>query len=268
MAEKEEKKSEMKNQEQTNPKPSLWQRMKKPLAAGLLGASLLITPMKKAESVEFEHARPPPYLLADIFEKDKDLNAGWRLLMLAYEDQTGKRKIGTETGRLYLQKAIKIFEDVYAKTGRPEALFLQGDGIYSLANYAPTFEETEKLCLQVLELIEKRLKEQPNDFDFLDRKLMIYLNLAEMYRDAYMLHPVLLKARYIDFDKLDTYKKKAREYAEKWLEEYNKIDDWNKLFYSVREKKYTRKEITDYMRSEYEENYLIIKRVVEDLAKH
>ncbi|MEM4218931.1 MAG: hypothetical protein QXO35_02730, partial [Candidatus Micrarchaeia archaeon] len=179
MAEREEKKEIKKEEKKEEKKASLWQKIKKPLAAGLLGASLLFSPVKKADAVGF-HARQPPFYAAEVIERDKDLKLGWKFLIKAYEYAIRKNNIGDELAKQYLDKAIEIFKKAYEKTGNIDALYLQVYGIYERAGPELTFEETEKICLEAIKIIDERLKEK-HDFNFIDLKLMIYYNLAYMY---------------------------------------------------------------------------------------
>ncbi|MEM4589930.1 MAG: hypothetical protein QXK21_01530 [Candidatus Micrarchaeia archaeon] len=98
-------------------KPSLWQRIKKPLAAGLLGASLLLHPVKKADAVGFESTLQPPLEATELIEKDMNLKKGWKLLLKGIDyieiKEPNKAAIYLMPQRLHLKmhmKKLKIKE--------------------------------------------------------------------------------------------------------------------------------------------------------------
>ncbi|MEM4160337.1 MAG: hypothetical protein QXH18_03935 [Candidatus Micrarchaeia archaeon] len=223
MAEREEKIIK-KGEKKEEKKPSLWQRMKKPLAAGLLGASLLFSPAKKADAVGFAEARDPPLYAAEVIEKDKDLKVGWKFLIKAYENAIGKNNIGSELAIKYLDAATNIFKKAYEKTGSIDALYLQAYTIYAMGGPESTFEKTEERCKEALEIIEKRLKEEPNDLDFNSLKLQIYYNLAQMYYEGYTKDPAYLRAGRIDLSKLDSYKEKSIGYADLFNKYFSDVE--------------------------------------------
>ncbi|MEM3593050.1 MAG: hypothetical protein QXW80_00305 [Candidatus Micrarchaeia archaeon] len=270
MAEREEKKGIKKPEEKEQNKPSLWQRMKKPLAAGLLGASLLFSPAKKVDAVGFEHSMDPPTYIADIIEKDKDLRIGWKLLLTSHKKLTEDRVKDKEYIRKFLQRAIEIFDKVYKERGDSLSLYLKIHGTYYLAVIEPNFESTEERCKEVLKLAEERLKKNPNDFDFIDIDFRINLNLAEMYYDGYTFDPSYMKDGYIDHSKMSEYKEKTMVYVNKGLTQYDKIKEkWDQFEYSVREIKYSREYLSKTGKIFYETNYFpIMKEILEKLKKN
>ncbi|MEM4134205.1 MAG: hypothetical protein QXV73_03290 [Candidatus Micrarchaeia archaeon] len=227
MAEREEKKEIKKEEKKEEKKASLWQKIKKPLAAGLLGASLLFSPVKKADAVGFAKARDPPFYASEVIEKK--YNTGWKLLLKVDKHQSGEINIDDSLGIKLNESAINYFKKKYEETKDVDALYLELYGIYSLAMYHQTFEETEKTCLEAIKIIDERLKEKP-DFHFIDLKLMIYYNLAVAYYKGYIKDPRAVAWGHVDFSKLDFYKQKSIEYCNKYneyLEEVKKI--WGKV---------------------------------------
>ncbi|MEM3369831.1 MAG: hypothetical protein QXE90_03195 [Candidatus Micrarchaeia archaeon] len=224
-------------------KPTLWQRMKKPLAAGLLGASLLLHPVKNVDAVGFAKARDPPYYAAKVIEKK--YNTGWKLLLKVAKEQRGENKIDDSLEIKLNESAINYFKKKYEETKDIDALYLWVYSIYSLAAYHQTFEETEKTCLEAIKIIDERLKEK-HDFDFIDLKLMIYYNLADMYYGGHIKDPDYVSWGHVDFSKLDFYKQKSIEYCNKhneYLKEVKKI--WNEVDkYIFKDLNYTAKDVT------------------------
>ncbi|MEM3370059.1 MAG: hypothetical protein QXE90_04400 [Candidatus Micrarchaeia archaeon] len=269
MAEREEKIIK-KGEKKEEKKPSLWQRMKKPLAAGLLGASLLFSSAKRVDAVGFGHSMDPPTYIADVIEKDKDLRIGWKLLLTSYKKLTEDGVNDKEYIRILLQRAIEIFDKVYKERGDSLSLYLKLHGTYYLAVIEPNFESTEERCKAVLKLAEERLKKNPNDFDFIDIDFRINLNLTEMYYDGYTLDSSYMKAGYIDYSKLSEYKEKAIVYANKGLTHYDEIKEkWDQFEYSVREIKYSREYLSKTGKIFYETNYSpIMKEILERLRKN
>ena len=115
--------------------------------------------------------------------------------------------------------------------------------LYRAAETSLTFEETEQKQLEVIKLIDERLKQQWNDMEFIDLKQIIYYNLAIMYyraavdfkdergppspdeKDAFNLLVEKLGSK----GKAQEFcRQKAIEYMKKWLE-YNKWmkENWN-----------------------------------------
>ena len=194
-----------------------WSKVKKPLATGILAGGLLLSPVQKAESIGFDAARTPPTYAADIIKKE--YNIGWRFILMEKENWKNEKS----KPWLYADAAINYFKNAYEKDKKPESLYLCAYSIYSRAIYEPTFEKTETRLIEALELVEKRLKEVPDDFDFIDLKQIIFYNLAKMYYQAYNHHPAYRED--IDESKLDFYKQKSIEYCNKWLEFYKDISE-------------------------------------------
>ncbi|MEM3715312.1 MAG: hypothetical protein QW054_04975 [Candidatus Micrarchaeia archaeon] len=159
MAEREEK-IIRKGEKKEIKKPSLWQRMKKPLAAGLLGASLLFSPAKKADAI-YLLARPPPPYAANEVENDKLLKKGYEILVnYWYSDGTKES----------LQIAKKIFESVYKNTGNPVALDLNHVTYHYLAIEDKTYLQSKERLLDMLKSVEERLKSYPDDIRAIGKK--------------------------------------------------------------------------------------------------
>ncbi|MEM3771506.1 MAG: hypothetical protein QXW80_04260 [Candidatus Micrarchaeia archaeon] len=268
MAEREEKIIK-KGENKEEKKPSLWQRMKKPLAAGLLGASLLLHPMKRVDAVGFAKTRQPPFYASEVIEKK--YNTGWKLLLKVDKDQKGEINIDDSLGIKLTESAINYFKKKYEETKDPDALYLQLYGIYSLAMYHQTFEETEKTCLEAIKIIDERLKEKP-DFHFIDLKLMIYYNLAVAYYKGYIKDPRAVAWGHVDFSKIDFYKQKSIEYCNKYneyLEEVKKI--WDKVdLFIFKDLGYNQNDVEDtknvFMKL-YEEKYKEIQTILDKLKE-
>ncbi|MEM3455184.1 MAG: hypothetical protein QXF07_01780 [Candidatus Micrarchaeia archaeon] len=249
-------------------KPTLWQRMKKPLAAGLLGASLLFSPVKNADAVGF-YARQPPYYAAKVIEKK--YNTGWKLLVKVHKDKIGEINIDDSLGIKLNESAINYFKKKYEETKDIDALYLWVYSIYSLAAYHQTFEETEKTCLEAIKIIDERLKEK-HDFNFIDLKLTIYYNLADVYYDGAMKDPRAVAWGHVDFSKLDFYKQKSIEYCNKYnkyLEEVKKI--WDKVdMFIFKDLRYNQNDVEDtknvFMKS-YEEDDKKIQIILDKLKE-
>ncbi|MEM3814758.1 MAG: hypothetical protein QW054_00395 [Candidatus Micrarchaeia archaeon] len=251
-------------------KPSLWQRMKKPLAAGLLGASLLLHPAKKADAVGFAFARDPPYYASEIIEKKYP--TGWKLLVKVDKHQGGEIDIDDSLGIKLNQSAINYFKKKYEETKDPDALYLWVYSVYSLAGYEQTFEKTEERCMEAMKIIDERLKEEPYDFHFIDLKLTIYRNLAVAYYKGYIKDPRAVAWGHVDFSKIDFYKRKSIEYCNKYkeyLKEVKKILDKIEICL-FKDFNYTQKIVED-TKKEYikdsEKDDIKIQHILEELKE-
>jgi len=206
-----------------------WNKIKKPLATGILAAELLLSPVQKAESVGFDAERPSPFFASELIEKDKDLNVrlGWMAIKKIKQIEDEKRPVSEQ--KPYFDMAVNYFKRAYEKNKTPENFYLYCHTLYQSIEFEPTYESTEEKELEVIKLIDERLKEQP-DMNFIDLKQMIYYNLAIMYYRAAVNFndvrgpPSLDEKRAYDPSKKEFYKKKAIEYIKKWLE-YN---EWMK----------------------------------------
>jgi tetratricopeptide (TPR) repeat protein len=223
MAEKKEIRVEKKEESKIK---KAWNKIKKPLATGILAGGLLLSPVQKAESVGFDYARPPPYYASELIEKDKDINVrlGWMAIKKIKQIAEAKRPVSEQ--KPYFDMAVNYFKRAYEKNKTPENFYLYCHTLYQSIQLEPTYESTEEKELEVIKLIEERLKEQPNDMDFIDLKQIIYYNLAIMYYRAAVNFddvrgpPSLDEKRAYDPSKKEFYKNKAIEYMKKWLE-YN-----------------------------------------------
>jgi len=220
-----------------------WNKIKKPLATGILAGGLLISPVQKAESIAFDAARAPPYYASELIEKDKDINVrlGWMAVKKIKQIAEEKRPVDDQ--KPYFDMAVNYFKRAYEKNKTPENYYLYCHTLYQSIQFESTYEDTEQKELEVIKLIEERLKEQPNDIDFIDLKQIIYYNLAIMYyRAAVNFNDVrgpaaLDEKRAYNPLKREFYKKKAREYIDKWLE-FNKqiIENLDRMeFFAWRE---------------------------------
>ena len=239
-----------------------WNKIKKPLATGILAGGLLLSPVQKAESIGFGKPRGPPTYASEVIEKEYKI--GWKFLI------EGRKKV-QERGNswVYYDAAINFFKNTYEKDKKPESLYLWAYSVYRRAANDPTFEETEKRVMEALELVEKRLKEVPNDFDFIDLKEAILRNLAEMYYDAYNHDPAYRED--IDESKLDFYKQKSIEYSNKWLEFYKDISErWDKIDkYLFKELNYTKDDVES-VKKDFKEAYMgdekFIKKILNEMT--
>jgi tetratricopeptide (TPR) repeat protein len=197
---------------------------KKALIGGLISASLLSPSTVKG--VDFE-PRPPPYFASQLIEKDKDINVrlGWMAVMKIKKMQEAKRH-WTEH-EPYYEMAVNYFKKAYEKNKTPENYYLYCISLYHYIQFESTYEGTEEKELEVIKMIDERLKEQPNDMDFIDLKQIIYYNLAIMYyRAAVNFDDVrgppseLERKAFKKFD-IPKYKEKAIERIKEWLK-YNK----------------------------------------------
>ncbi|MEM3370071.1 MAG: hypothetical protein QXF07_02810 [Candidatus Micrarchaeia archaeon] len=203
MTEREEKiiKKEEKKEEK---KPSLWQRMKKPLAAGLLGASLLFSPAKKVGALPIL-ARPPPEYAAN--EEDKLLKKGYEILV-NYWNRNGTIES--------LEIAKKIFDSVYKKTGNPVALDLENTTYHYMAVEKKTYQESKELLLKKLQAVEERLKIYPDDARSITEK---HITLMALSHAAYGLY--FNKEEYREYrkkDEIDLYYEDAIKYVKELIE--------------------------------------------------
>jgi hypothetical protein len=219
--------------------------------------------VKEAESIGFGSPRGPPTYASEVIEKNYKI--GWKFILKAQDEC--KTKYGKPW--LYTDAAINYFKNAYEKDQKLESLYLWAYSVYDRANYEPTFEETEKRVMEALELVEKRLKEVPNDFDFIDLKEAILRNLAEMYYDAYNHDPYYRED--IDESKLDIYKQKSIEYGNKWLEFYKDISErWDKIDkYLFKELNYT-KDNVESVKKDFKEAYIgdekFIKKILNEMT--
>jgi len=206
----------------------VWNKIKKPLLTGVMAAGLLLSPTKKAEGVGFYYARPPPYFAAHLIEKDKDINVRLGWVALKKGDKLGE--VGRlNEGQQFLEMAVNYFKKAYEKNKTAENYYLYVYSLYHLARTEKTYEGTEEKELEVLKLIEERLKEQWNDMDFIDLKQIIYYNLAIMYYRAAVNFKDVDKEMYLEREayepsKKEFYKQKAKDYTIKWLE----FNEWMK----------------------------------------
>jgi tetratricopeptide (TPR) repeat protein len=226
MAEKKEIRVEKKEESKIK---KAWNKIKKPLATSILAGGLLLSPVQKAESVGFDYARPPPYFASELIEKDKDLNVRLGWMAIKKIDQLENEGRYSEADSYY-EMAITYFKRAYEKNKTPENYYLYCHILYQNATRERTYERTEQKELEVIKLIDEKLKEQPKSMDFIDLKQIIYYNLAIMYyRAAVNFEDIgrsmsLDEKRAYDPSKTELYKKKAIEYMKKWLE-YN---EWMK----------------------------------------
>jgi tetratricopeptide (TPR) repeat protein len=233
MAEKKEIRVEKKEESKIK---KAWNKIKKPLATGILAGGLLLSPVQKAESVGFDYARPPPYYASELIEKDKDINVrlGWMAIKKIKQIAEAKRPVSEQ--KPYFDMAVNYFKRAYEKNKTPENFYLYCHTLYQSIQLEPTYESTEEKELEVIKLIEERLKEQPNDMDFIDLKQIIYYNLAIMYYRAAVNFndvrgpPSLDEKEAYNPSKREFYKKKAIEYIKNWLK-YNKWmkEHWNEF---------------------------------------
>jgi tetratricopeptide (TPR) repeat protein len=204
--------------------------VKKSLATGILAGGLLLSPAQKVESIAFDYARIPPYFASELIEKDKDINVrlGWMAVKKIHQIAEEKHPVSKQ--KPYFDMAVNYFKHAYEKNKTPENYYLYCHTLYKSIQFEPTYESTEQKELEVIKLIDERLKEQPNDMNFIDLKQIIYYNLAIMYyRAAVNFDDVrgpaaLDEQKAYDPSKKEFYKKKAIEYIKKWLE-YN---EWMK----------------------------------------
>ncbi|MEM4589927.1 MAG: hypothetical protein QXK21_01515 [Candidatus Micrarchaeia archaeon] len=196
-----------KGEKKEEKKPSLWQRMKKPLAAGLLGASLLFSPAKKADAIPILVRAPPPYVAAEV-ENDKLLKAGWKILQ-EYSD-------GKCSSEERLQIAKKIFESVYKRTGNPVALDLKDVTDYYLAVEDRTYHQTKTRLLNRLKSVEERLKSYPDDIRALDKKQETLKSLFEAAHGLYFDKEIYREYR--KKDEIDLYYEDAIKYGKELIE--------------------------------------------------
>jgi len=198
--------------------------VKKLLATGILAGGLLLSPVQKAESIGFDASRAPPYYASELIEKDKDINVrlGWMAVM-KIKKMRDEGRHWTEQ-EPYYEMAVNYFKHAYEKNKTPENSFLYCHALYENAARQRTYEGTEERELEVINLIEERLKEQPNDMDFIDLKQIIYYNLAIMYYRAAVNFndergsPSELERKAFKKSDILKYKEKAIEYIKKWLE--------------------------------------------------
>ncbi|MEM4589923.1 MAG: hypothetical protein QXK21_01505 [Candidatus Micrarchaeia archaeon] len=194
-----------KGEKKEEKKPSLWQRMKKPLAAGLLGASLLFSPAKKADAI-YLRANPPPYIASEV-ENDKLLKKGLKILdNYWYGD-------GTPAS---LEIAKKIFESVYKKTGNPAALILDYTTDHYLAIEKKTYRESKEILLKKLQAIEERLKIYTDDARSIIEK---HITLKALFYAAHGLY--FNKEGYREYRKekeIDLYYEDAIKYGKELIE--------------------------------------------------
>jgi len=201
---------------------------KKALIGGLISVSLLSPSTVKG--VAFDYARDPPFFASELIEKDKDINVrlGWMAIKKINQIAEEKRPVSEQ--KPYFDMAVNYFKRAYEKNKTPENYYLYCHTLYQSIQFEPTYESTEEKELEVIKLIDERLKEQPNDIDFIDLKQIIYYNLAIMYYRAAVNFddvrgpPSLDEKRAYDPSKKEFYKKKAIEYIGKWLD-YN---EWMK----------------------------------------
>ncbi|MEM3431069.1 MAG: hypothetical protein QXW80_00285 [Candidatus Micrarchaeia archaeon] len=205
MAEREEKIIK-KGEKKEEKKPSLWQRMKKPLAAGLLGASLLFSSAKRVDAIYLLARPPPPYAAAEV-EKDKLLKKGLEILNnYWYGDGTPES----------LEIAKKIFESIYKKTGNPVALDLNHVTDHYLAIEDRNYYQSKARLLNKLKSVEERLKSYPDDIRALDKKEE---TLEALFHAAHGLYFNKEEYRkYRNEKEIDLYYKDAIEYGKKLIE--------------------------------------------------
>jgi len=200
---------------------------KKALIGGLISASLLSPSTVKG--VDFE-PRPPPYFASQLIEKDKDINVrlGWMAVMKIKKMQEARR-YWTEH-EPYYEMAVNYFKKAYEKNKTPENYYLYCISLYHYIQFESTYERTEEKELEVIKMIDERLKEQPNDMNFIDLKQIIYYNLAIMYYRAAVNFndergsPSELERKAFKKSDIPKYKEKAIEYIKKWL----KYNEWMK----------------------------------------
>jgi len=206
---------------------------KKALIGGLISVSLLSPSVVKG--VGFFDARDPPYFASESIEKDKDINVRLGWMSIKKIDQLEKEGRYSEA-EPYYEMAVNYFKRAYEKNKTPENSYLYYYALYQNAMRERTYEGTEEKELEVIKLIDERLKEQPNDMDFIDLKQMIYYNLAIMYYRAAVNFndkrgpPSELERKAFKKSDILKYKEKAIEYMEKWLE-YNEWmkEHWDEL---------------------------------------
>jgi tetratricopeptide (TPR) repeat protein len=193
---------------------------KEALIGGLISVSLLSPSIVKG--VDFE-PRPPPYFASQLIEKDKDINV--RLGWMSIEKIKKMEKEGqhwTER-KPYYEIAVNYFKKAYEKNKTPENYYLYCISLYHYIQFESTYEGTEEKELEVIKMIDERLKEQPNDMDFIDLKQIIYYNLAIMYYRAAVNFedergpPSELERKAFKKSDIPKYKEKAIEYIKKWL---------------------------------------------------
>jgi hypothetical protein len=209
--------------EEVQQKPSVWQKVKKPLMTGVLAAGLLILPVK-GNTLAISYAREVPIYAAELIEKE--YAEGWNLLLKGW----------TETDRptrFNRQAAVKYFENTHKKDRKAESLYLWAFSVYASAMTERSFEGTEQTMLNAVKLINKRLKKQPNDFEFIDLKQMIYYNLGIMYGQIIIgdsSDVAKINKNFVDFSKMGVYKERSIHYCNKWLKFYEDINEkWNEL---------------------------------------
>jgi tetratricopeptide (TPR) repeat protein len=201
---------------------------KKALIGGLISVSLLSPSTVKG--VAFDYARPPPFFVSELIEKDKDINVrlGWMAIM-TIKKMKDEGRYWTEH-EPYYEMAVNYFKRAYEKNKTPENSYLYYHALYINAMRERTYEGTEQKELEVIKLIDERLKEQPNDMNFIDLKQIIYYDLAIMYYRAAVNFddvrgpPSELERKAFKKSDIPEYKRKAIEYIKKWLE-YN---EWMK----------------------------------------
>ena len=229
-----EKKKKMEKEKESKLK-KVWNKVKKPLLTGVMAAGLLISPAKKAEGVGFDAYRSPPVFASPLIEKDKDINVRLGWVAFKKSEKLKEEQRPRIEQKPYLEMAVNYFKRAYEKNKTVENQYLYYYSLYYAAMTEPTYEGTEEKELEVLNLIEERLKEQWNDMDFIDLKQIIYYNLAKMYYRAAVNFKDVEDKMYLEREaynpaKREFYKKKAIEYAKKWLE-YNEWmkENWDKF---------------------------------------
>jgi len=199
------------------------------LIIGIFTGGLLVSPVQKAESIAFDAVRLSPYFASELIEKDKDINVRLGWMAIKKIDQLEKEGRYSEADSYY-KMAITYFKRTYEKNKTPNNYYLFCHTLYRSVQSESTYEGTEQKELEVIKMIDERLKEQPNDMNFIDLKQIIYYNLAIMYYRAAVNFkdergsPYFDEKRAYDPSKKEFYKKKAIEYMKKWLE-YN---EWMK----------------------------------------
>ncbi len=153
-------------------KPSVWQRMKKPLSAGLLTASLIFTPVKKADAI-YLLARPPVDSVGKEMESDKLGKKAWKILLDYWYGDAGEE---------HLMVAQKIFDHLYEKTNNPIYFYAGTTTTHYSAVEKKTYIESRDLLLSALKRLESELKKYPGNVSYLSQKQLI---LKALFHAAY-----------------------------------------------------------------------------------
>ncbi|MCX7845313.1 MAG: hypothetical protein N2312_01735 [Dictyoglomaceae bacterium] len=203
--EKEEKKRIKIGEERVN-KPSLWQRIKKPLAAGILAAGLLITPMKKAEGGEFDVSLGPitgeaakeielkyPEYWKRIIEYDKVLISTENddQITISINDVEEYKKIYTE------------FKDDYTS-------YLFAYRNYQKALDSRNYKDEIKHLENVISTCDSTFTHPKIQKEMLKLQMFAYYNMARIYYEGYL------------YTKNEDFKDKAKITLIKGLVKYNK----------------------------------------------